>query len=448
MRLAKAADSGEKGRRGQPDEANGRPRRPPWRHPGLPRYDAPMGRLFLALAFLGLLLLRADAQTARRVALVIGNGTYEDAGTLANPVNDAADIAARLRQIGFTVVEGHNLGKRDLERKIGEFSDALAGAEAGLFFYAGHGLQVDGRNFIVPVDARLDVPAKLRLETVPMDDVVDIIEAEAKVSLVFLDACRNNPFVRSLARSSTRSATPASGLAQFDSTRGSFIAFSTAPGAVAMDGSGRNSPFAAALLRHIAVPGQSINDMMIAVRRDVISETRDFQRPWEQGSLVERFEFVPDGAKVAAAAPVEPPATQPATQMSSLERSTGDAGSIEAFLRERYLAPDGKSIRDSVARLYADPATVFGTELGAAALLKVKTDWFAQFAGWELALEPGSVSVTPRGEDRADVTFDMRYDYKPKAGGANMAGRARVSLGLKMTEGDWRIVSETSEMLP
>jgi uncharacterized caspase-like protein len=158
-----------------------------------------MGRLVvLALAFLGLLLLRADAQTERRVALVIGNGTYEEAGTLANPVNDALDIAAKLRDVGFEVIEAHDLGKRDLERKIGEFSDALDGAGTGLFYYAGHGLQVDGRNFIVPVDAKLDVPAKLRLETVQIDDILDIMEQQTKTSLVFLDACRNSPFVKSL----------------------------------------------------------------------------------------------------------------------------------------------------------------------------------------------------------------------------------------------------------
>ena len=161
-----------------------------------------------------------------------------------------------------------------LERKIGEFSDALDGAGVGLFYYAGHGLQVDGRNFIVPVDARLDVPAKLRLETVQIDDILDIMEQQTTTSLVFLDACRNNPFVRKLKRTATnRSAVALAGLAQFDSTRGSFIAFSTAPGSVAMDGAGRNSPFATALLRHIAEPGQSINDLMIAVRRDVVSET-------------------------------------------------------------------------------------------------------------------------------------------------------------------------------
>src|SRR4029453_10470266 len=163
-----------------------------------------MGRVvFLALAFLGFLLLRADAGPERRVALVIGNGTYEEAGTLTNPVNDAADIAARLKGLGFEVIEGNDLGKRELERKIGEFSDALDGAAVGLFYYAGHGLQVDGRNFIVPVDAKLDVPAKLRLETGQIDDVLDIMEQQTKTSLVFLDACRNNPFVRSLKRTTT-----------------------------------------------------------------------------------------------------------------------------------------------------------------------------------------------------------------------------------------------------
>ena len=271
----------------------------------------------MVLAFLGLLLLRADAQTERRVALVVGNGIYEEAGTLANPVNDAVDIAARLRDLGFEVIEGNDLGKRALERKIGEFSDALDGAGVGLFYYAGHGLQVDGRNFIVPVDARLDVPAKLRLETVQIDDVLDIMEQQTKTSLVFLDACRNNPFARSLSRTATnRSAVALAGLAQFDSTRGSFIAFSTAPGSVAMDGTGRNSPFASALLRHIGEPGQSINDLMIAVRRDVVSETHDTQRPWEQGSLLERFEFVPSG---------EPALRNPSRRVSA-RRRRADAG--------------------------------------------------------------------------------------------------------------------------
>lgn len=407
-----------------------------------------MGRLvILVVAFMGLLLLSADAQPERRVALVIGNGTYAEAGTLANPVNDALDIAGKLRSIGFDVIEGNDLGKRELERKIGEFSDALQGAGVGLFYYAGHGLQVEGRNYIVPVDARLDMPVKLQLEAVPIDEVLDIMEQQTTVSLVFLDACRNNPFARSLSRTATtRSATALAGLAQFDSTRGSFIAFSTAPGAVAMDGTGRNSPFAAALLRHMAEPGQSINDMMIAVRRDVVSETREGQRPWEQGSLLERFEFVPGGETVAQKPPVAP---APETKVAALERSVGDdKTAIEKFLRDDYLAPDAAAIGETVKRLYAPSATIFGTRYDSDAVVKLKTDWFAQFTSWSFGLEPGSLDVTPQGEDRAEAVFAMSYDYQPKDKSvARMTGKAKVTLGLVKSDGQWRIASETSQAM-
>lgn len=406
-----------------------------------------MGRLAaVALVFLALFVLGARAQPDRRVALVIGNGTYAEAGTLANPVNDAADIAAKLRDIGFTVIEGHDLGKRELERKIGDFSDALSGAATGLFYYAGHGLQVDGRNFIVPVDARLDQPAKLRLEAVEIDDVLDIMESQTATSLVFLDACRNNPFARSLsARATTRSAVALPGLAQFDTTRGSFIAFSTAPGAVALDGTGRNSPFAAALIRHMGQPGQSINDLMIAVRRDVVAQTNNAQRPWEQGSLLSRFEFVPGGEASPAPAAEEPAAAQ----VASLERSVPDAASVADFLRERYLAPDAADMSATVARVYAERATVFGSDYDQAALAKLKADWFAHYASWELRLDEPTLRVTPRGERNADVEFVMSYDYAPKDGGKpNLSGRALVTLGLEMGPDGWRVASERSEALP
>ncbi|MER8442470.1 caspase domain-containing protein [Mesorhizobium sp. M1066] len=394
------------------------------------------------------MLLSADAQPQRRVALVIGNGTYAEAGTLANPVNDALDIADKLRSIGFEVIEGNDLGKRELERSIGAFSDALQGAGVGLFYYAGHGLQVDGRNYIVPVDARLDVPVKLQLEAVPIDEVLDIMEQQTKVSLVFLDACRNNPFARSLSRTATtRSAKALAGLAQFDSTRGSFIAFSTAPGAVAMDGSGRNSPFAAALLRHIAEPGQSINDMMIAVRRDVVSQTRETQRPWEQGSLLERFEFVSDGQPAEPQRPAAAPA--PSTEVAALERSVGeDKGSIEKFLRQDYLTPDTRAMSETVKRLYGPSAIIFGTRYDADAIVKVKADWFAQWASWSLSMEAGSLEVAPQGEDRAEAVFAMRYDYLPKdTSAARLTGKARVALGLVRAGGGWRIESETSQAM-
>ncbi|MBX3575800.1 MAG: caspase family protein [Rhizobiaceae bacterium] len=404
-----------------------------------------MGRIVLiATAIVALFAAEASAQS-RRVALVLGNAAYESTAPLANPVNDAADLAAKLRAVGFEVIEGKNLGKRELERAVGEFADALTGASVGMLFYAGHGIQVDGRNYIVPTDARLDAAVKLQLEAVPIDEILDIMEQQATTSLVFLDACRNNPFARGNGLATDRSAKALGGLAQFDASRGSFIAFSTSPGAVALDGSGRNSPFAAALLSHIATPGQSINDLMIAVRRDVIAATSGQQRPWEQGSLLERFAFVPDGSAPPAAAP----APAPETQVAALERSVGDSTSIEALVRDDYLAPNPAALAETVQRLYASPATIFGTPYETPAIVAMKTTFFAQFASWTLALEPGTLTVTPRGEGRADIVFDMRYQYVARAAGVPTAeGRARVYLGLMADAGRWRIASEASEVLP
>lgn len=402
-------------------------------------------RIFLSLALFGLLLLKADAQPARRVALVVGNASYVTAGALANPGNDATDLAAKLRAVGFEVIEGRDLGKRDLERKVGEFADALAGADVGLLFYAGHGLQVDGRNYIVPTDAQLDVPVKLTLEAVPIDQILDIMEQQTTTSLVFLDACRNNPFARGNGLATNRSAERLSGLAQFDASRGSFIAFSTSPGAVAQDGSGRNSPFASALIAHLDTPGQSISDLMIAVRRDVVAATKGQQRPWEQGSLIERFEFVPSGDAPAVATA---PAPAPEIEVAALERSVGDSGAIEAMVRDDYLAPNPALLADTVKRLYAPSATIFGTAYPSDAIIAMKTNFFAQFASWTLALEEGTLTVTPRGEDRADAVFSMRYQYVSRDKAVPPAeGRAKVYLGLVMADGRWRIASESSEAL-
>lgn len=404
--------------------------------------SCPMVRLGLAIVIL--LAAALGARSEGRVALVIGNGAYQEATSLANPVNDAADVAARLRGLGFKVIEGRDLEKRALERRIGEFADALAGADAGLFYYAGHGVQVDGRNYILPVDARLDGAVKLQLESVPIDQVLGIMEQQTKTSLVFLDACRNNPFARSGTKGSDRAARALSGLAPFDAARGSFIAFSTAPGAVALDGSGRNSPFAAALIAHIDRPGQSISDLMIAVRRDVVAATGGQQRPWEQGSLVERFEFVPGGAGVPVAE-----TKPPAVEVAAAERSVGDAGAIEDLVRHRYLAPAASDIAGMVKGLYVPAPTIFGTQVDRDAAAAVKADWFAQWSSWVLELEPESLTVAARGESRAEARFVMRYDYRPKAtGAAPVAGRARVTLGLVRGEDGWRIESETSEAAP
>ena len=223
----------------------------------------------------------------RRVALVIGNGKYQFAAPLPNPPNDAADIAQALRKLGFDVVEGRDLDRPGMDNAIRQFSRKLDGADIALFFYAGHGLQVNGKNYLVPIDAKLERPGDLALDAVDIGNVLAQMEAEKRVNLIFLDACRDNPLARSLARSlGTRSSAVGQGLASIQSAIGTMIAYATQPDNVALDGEGRNSPFTAALLKHLVTPGLEIGALMKRVRADVIAATREKQVPWDHSSLI------------------------------------------------------------------------------------------------------------------------------------------------------------------
>jgi hypothetical protein len=222
----------------------------------------------------------------RRASLVIGNGDYRFAPQLSNPVNDATDIAKTLRKLGFDVVEGKNLDRRGMDEAIREFGRKLDGADLALFFYAGHGLQVNGKNYLVPIDARLERPGDLALDAVDIGNVLAQMEAEKRVNLVFLDACRDNPLARSLARSlGARSSAVGQGLASIQSAIGTMIAYATQPDNVALDGTGRNSPFTTALLKHITTPGIDITTVMRRVRTNVIAATHEKQVPWDHSSL-------------------------------------------------------------------------------------------------------------------------------------------------------------------
>ena len=219
-----------------------------------------------------------------RVALVIGNADYKYGGRLANPVNDASDFANVLRTLGFEVIEGRNLDKRGMDEKIAEFARKLDKAGTGLFFYAGHGIQVDGVNWLIPVDARVEGgdlrperAAAVKTASINVTQVLSKMEAEQRVNLVFLDACRDNPFGRS---------GPAKGLAPIQNAVGTLTAFSTKPGHVALDGDGRNSPFTTALLKHIPTPGLEIGGVMKRVRVDVIKSTKGEQVPFDESSLI------------------------------------------------------------------------------------------------------------------------------------------------------------------
>jgi uncharacterized caspase-like protein len=236
----------------------------------------------------------SPAAAAKRVALVIGNAAYQQAGALANPVNDAADMAKALTAAGFDVVLGLDLDRRAFDGKLRDFARLVDGADTALLFYAGHGLQVAGHNYLVPVDAGLASERDLDFDAVSLDFVLRQMEVgrDGKTSIVFLDACRNNPLSRNLARSmGTRGASVGQGLAEVQTGVGTFIAYSTQPGNVALDGNGRNSPFTQSLATHVTEPGKNLTSLMIEVRNDVLKTTDGRQVPWDHSALTSDFYF-------------------------------------------------------------------------------------------------------------------------------------------------------------
>jgi hypothetical protein len=248
-------------------------------------------RIFLILTILILLspssLLAAPEQ---RIALVIGNSSYSS-GPLKNPVNDATDMAAMLKKLGFTVTLKRNASLQEMDVAIEAFGNRLKRGGVGLFYYAGHGVQVNGVNYLLPVGAKINKEADVKYQAVDANKILDeMATANNGLNIVMLDACRDNPFARSF-RNAAR------GLAIVSSApSGTFISYSTSPGNVARDGDGRNSPYTAALLKYIQAPGLTISDVFINVRTKVKKETG--QVPWELSSLEGQFYFMPGSAKM------------------------------------------------------------------------------------------------------------------------------------------------------
>jgi hypothetical protein len=231
----------------------------------------------------------------QRIALVIGNGQYKDA-PLLNPVNDAQAIAKALSRSGFKVMLKENVGRAEMQVAFREFGDALRKGGVGLFYFAGHGVQVKGRNFLIPVDADIQREDEVAYNSVDANQVLDKMEAaNNRLNIVILDACRNNPFARTFRSSGA-------GLAQMDAPVGTFIAFATAPGSVASDGQGRNGLYTQHLLRAMLRPGVKIEDVFKDVRAGVRRDSNGRQVPWENTSLEGDFVFVPKPAAPPAAA--------------------------------------------------------------------------------------------------------------------------------------------------
>jgi uncharacterized caspase-like protein len=274
---------------------------------------------FCLAGILAAVMLALPAAAQKRVALVVGNAEYTYAGRLANPANDASDMAAALKGLGIEVILGLDLDRRGFDAKLRQFSRALADADVAILYYAGHGLQVGLRNYLVPTDAHLQGERDLEFETVALDFVMRQMEIgrEGRTNIVFLDACRDNPLARNLARAmGTRSVGVGRGLAEVQAGVGTFIAYATKPGEVAQDGDGRNSPFTAALAKTINAPGKSLTAVMVDVRKEVLANTRGRQVPWDHSALTGEFYFQLAAAPgmLPKTAPPAPPAETEAMQ--------------------------------------------------------------------------------------------------------------------------------------
>jgi len=310
----------------------------------------------------------APTANVKRIALVIGNGAYTWAPPLKNPPNDARDMAATLKTLGFDVTSGINVSQKDMKRLIREFGMKLKNGGSGLFYYAGHGVQSKGRNYLIPVDANIQSEAEVEDSGVDAALVLNFMDdAQNGLNIVILDACRNNPFARSF-----RSATD--GLAQVDAPTGTLIAYATAPGRVASDGTAQNGLYTAELLKQLRVPGVSVTDMFMRVRAEVMKQTGSKQVPWEASSLVGAFYFAgtsSDSSPIANTAKIDPVAFE-LSYWETVKHST-NADDFKAYLARYPQGQFAELAKNRIATMQAvtkpaetsAPATVSGgaTEL-------------------------------------------------------------------------------------
>ncbi len=294
-------------------------------------------RILLVCLTLVLVTIQADA---RRVALVIGNSAYQHVTKLPNPRNDAADLGHTLQQVGFQVELQNDLTFDALRRSLRDFSDRAAGADMALVFFAGHGIEVDKHNYLIPVDAQLKTDRDVRFEAVPLDFVLSAVEGAKGLRLVLLDACRNNPFAASMKlTSATRSI--GRGLSRVEPAAGTLVSFAAKEGTTADDGEGRNSPYTAALISNLTQPGLEINFLFRKVRDHVFHSTGGRQEPFTYGSLSSKRiylkppqESVDKGTDTPAKDPRPTPATTKSLDREVWEtiKDSSSAAVLQAFI--------------------------------------------------------------------------------------------------------------------
>ena len=287
------------------------------------------------LAGLLLAILTIPALAGERVALVIGNAQYAHAHRLANPLNDAADIGTALARLGFAVTKLENTDYAALRQGLQAFSLAASASEVAVVFYAGHGIEVDQRNFLVPVDARLASDQDVEFETVPLELVMRSVSRASGLRLVILDACRENPFAVSMQRSGATRAI-GRGLARVEPAGETLVAYAAKEGTTADDGEGRNSPYSTALLRYLEEPGLELNLLFRKVRDAVLASTGGRQEPYTYGSLSSQGVYL--------TARLEPDPRPSTVLPPSGDRPSSDRLTAEQLAAERLF---WESVKDS-----------------------------------------------------------------------------------------------------
>jgi hypothetical protein len=368
-------------------------------------YSAAIMRIDAAVRFfaVGLVVafgLLAEARAAEpRVALVIGNGAYRSVPELENSRNDADDISEQLKRVGFAVIDGRDLDRSAMFAALGRFAQRVRGTDAGLVYYSGHGMQINGQNYLVPVDLKLAGGSSFTpFDLVKLDDVVEALNYTAGVKLLVLDACRDNPFANSVAdNKGSRGIGATRGLAKIERSQGMLIAYSTQSNSVAADGIGRNSPFTAALVREIQVPGLEVATVFRRVAINVNRETQGAQTPELSVSLLQDFYLNPQESDIDAWKKLGPSAG--AADLRRFISAFPQSVLLDAA-RARLDAMENASERERLAREYADKE------------LRLRRDLEAAEAGYKKAMSELSER---RDRDEREKLADMKAGQIPAA---------------------------------
>ncbi|MFO1183518.1 MAG: SUMF1/EgtB/PvdO family nonheme iron enzyme [Bauldia sp.] len=314
----------------------------------------------MAVAFL-MSAASASAQNEKRVALVIGNSAYRTVGALPNPANDAKLMKSGLEAAGFTVTLAESVGRDAFVTSLRNFRDQADGADWAVVYYAGHGMEIGGTNYLIPVDARLAQDRDIAFEAIPLDQVLAAIEGARGLRMVILDACRNNPFAQTMTRSGGPGRDIGRGLAVVEPTRATLVAYAAKAGTIAADGTGANSPYASSLAKRIAEPGVEVNKLFRLVRDDVLEATGQKQEPFTYGSLPGRQDFYFRPPQVAA---VTPPAPQPQPPIPAVDPRLVEAGQVWTTIQNSTSIDVLKAFQTKYAgTVYADIAGARISEL-------------------------------------------------------------------------------------